>query len=80
MLEIMNEETEYKYSEVINFHMMRNKKENVYRKVLIGQSLEASDYDVIKETNLAWKIKILMCLKFPKITAFLKKVKRSIRK
>ena len=80
MLEILNEETQYRYSKIINSHIMRNKSENVYRMVLNKHNLEVMDYEVIKASNIKWKTKIFMCLKLPKLTEALKMIKKSLRK
>ena len=80
MLEILNRETQYRYSKTINLHIMQNKSQDVYNKVLNKQHLEASDYEIVKASNIKWKIKIFMHLKLPKLTQTLKEVKRSLRK
>lgn len=80
MLEILNEETKYKYNKILNKKILRNKSETIYKKVLIKRDLERSDYDVIKRTTLKWKARILLQLKFPELMNNLKQAKRNIWK
>ena len=80
MMEILNEETEYKYSKLINKHIKEAKTQNVYRKVLNNFELSDQDYETIKNAELKWKIKILLYLKMPKLAEFLKKAKSKVRK
>lgn len=80
MLEILNYETNYKYSKIIDKKILENKSELIYSNVLEQRDLEPSDYDIIKNTNLRWKIKILIHLKFPDLINKLKEVKRKIWK
>ena len=80
MLEMVDEETDYKYSKVINSHITLAKSDNIFRKVLNKQSLQPEDYDVIKTANLKWKIKILLYLKCPDFADKVMKIKRNRRK
>ena len=80
MLEILNEETEFKYHRILNEKILRRKSCAVYDKVMAQKSLDISDYDTIKRTTFKWKIRILLQLKFPKIVNKLREIKRKIWK
>ena len=73
MLEILDEETNYKYSKVIKKKILENRSGSVYRKVLRKEALEKSDYEVIKKASLSYKIKILLYLYLPNVMAKIRK-------
>lgn len=77
MLEILNEETKYKYNKILNKKILRNKSEIIYKKVVTQQALEPSDYDIIKKTNIKWKIKFLLQFKFSELIKKIKKLSGS---